>query len=121
MGEVQRDMTEPRQQSVREEYTVRVRAPVPAVWAEIETIDRLLAHIEEVRQSVVDESQQSAKIRARLAWGPFGWTLSGDAQVVGAMRLERLVFEMNIPSMGTDHTGTFELAAASNDETNLRL
>ncbi len=105
---------------VREELTVRVRAPLSVVWQEIETIDRILAHTEMVVQSVVDDRRVSAEIRARLRWGPFGWTLNGTATVTEAVAPERLVFTVDIPTMGMRQTGTFELTELSAEETTLR-
>ena len=112
-------MLDPRREVIRETYTLRVHAPREVVWEEMETVDLLLAHIEQVVHSVVDDQKVSATFRGRLRWGPFGWNLSGVAAVGEVTPLERLTFSFEVPNIGASQHGVFDLAVASAEETNL--
>jgi carbon monoxide dehydrogenase subunit G len=108
-------------QSLRYSHAVRVRAPNQAVWQEIETIDLILAKIEEVRQSVIDDRHQSARIRAHMAWGPFARTVDGTARILEMHKPQGLTFTLQVQIPNIVETGRLELSEVASEETNLRF
>ena len=106
---------------LHEEYAVRVLAPIDAVWQEIETIDLIVGKMTVISQASTDDLKQSAKIRARVAWGPFSRTLHGTATIVEAHKPDFIDFGVDIPDMHFVYSGRLELASVASEETNLRF
>jgi carbon monoxide dehydrogenase subunit G len=108
-------MSEP----LRAEYevTIRVDAPVSAVWEEIETLDRLLARAPEVVSVDPHAEPDRALWHGRMVWGRLQWTVEGDARVLERKRNRHLLFSSEIPTLDAHFQGIFVLAPGASDVT----
>lgn len=95
--------------------TVRVRAPLAAVWDELSPLDRLLRQMPEVARLTVRPDGRTVQVSTGLSWGPLDWKLA-DASVVESVPPHRLQFRARAPRLRLDFDGTFELARAPSGE-----
>jgi len=97
-----------------------VAAPIDAVWAQISTLERVLAHVSEA-SDVVLEADGRVRFRARLRWGPFGYALAGVGVITEMRAPAELRCELRMPAAGATVVDRFELTEVSGSETSLRV
>jgi hypothetical protein len=102
----------------RYERTVRIDAPVAAVWNEIATLDQLLARAPEVVAVVPHADPRRATFRARLVWGRFlAWNVDAEAKILEAVPRTHLLYTSDFPKLRAHYQGIFALAPGASDVT----
>lgn len=100
------------------EVTLRVDAPVAAVWEQLAALDELLALSPEV--VFVDphpDDPDRAVWHGRLLWGPMHWQIEGDARILERERRRHLLLASDIPTLDAHLQGIFVLAPGASDVT----
>lgn len=100
------------------EITLRVDAPVSAVWEEISTLDQLLARAPEVVSVEPHPREPDRAIwQGRMVWGRLQWNVDGDARILERKAGEHLLFSSEIPTLDAHYQGIFVLAPGAKDVT----
>jgi carbon monoxide dehydrogenase subunit G len=99
--------------------SVRIKAPVDAVWREVGSLRAVLDHAPGLEGITVDPSGDSARFRVKLGRGLLEWDLEGTVAPKESIAPERRIWQASIPQYNIDLEGTIELARRSNDETEL--
>ena len=100
------------------EITLRVDAPVSAVWEEISTLDQLLARAPEVLSVEPHPREPDRAIwQGRMVWGRLRWNVDGDARILERKAGKHLLFSSEIPTLDARYQGIFVLAPGAKDVT----
>ena len=93
------------------ETTLRIDAPIEAVWDQIETLDRIMRHAPEVDSFELEPGGQRAQWRGRLIAGPFRRDAGGSAELVERVERRSIAYTTTIPVIDTRYSGIFVLAS----------
>ncbi|MCU0313874.1 MAG: hypothetical protein MUC84_07430 [Solirubrobacteraceae bacterium] len=100
------------------EITLRIDAPLVAVWEELGTLDRLLARAPEVVSvEPHPDDPDRALWHGRMVWGRLRWQVDGEAHVLECKAPEHLLFSSAIPTLDAHYQGIFVLAPGASDVT----
>ena len=100
------------------EITIRVDAPVSAVWEELAQLDLLLARAPEVISVEPHPADRDRAIwHGRMAWGSLQWEVDGDARILERRARRHLLFSSDIPTLDAHYQGIFVLAPGARDVT----
>lgn len=100
------------------EITLRVDAPVSAVWEEVSTLDQLLERAPEVISVEPHPDEPNRAIwKGRMVWGRMQWNVDGDARILEREEGRHLLFSSQIPTLDAHYQGIFVLAPGARDVT----
>ena len=98
--------------------SVRVRAPLPLVWDELGSLDRVMKQVPEVGYFQLEPDGRTAAISAKLAWGPLDWKF-GQVSLAESEPPHHLTWTARAPRLQLTFEGTFDLAPAAIPEETL--
>lgn len=104
---------------VEYETTVRLAAPVEAVWGKISALDLILRHFPQVAVCKMDLDGRRAQVAGRVDLGPLHLNMEGTAALVEVTAPHRLVWKGSIPGYQLEFRGDFEVVPGANDQTHL--
>jgi carbon monoxide dehydrogenase subunit G len=96
--------------------TLRIEAPLDAVWEEIRTIDRILKRAPEVDEFEL-EPDGRATWRGRFVSGRFHRDVIGRAEIVDLAEGRNVTYTTTIPTLEARFNGIFALAPGGEDVT----
>lgn len=100
------------------EITIRVDAPLSAVWDELSQLDLLLARAPEVVSVEPHPADPDLAVwHGRMAWGRLRWEVDGDAHILERRPRQHLLFASDIPTLDAHYQGIFVLAPGARDVT----
>lgn len=100
------------------EITLRIDAPVRAVWEELAQLDQLLARAPEVVSVEPHPADPDRAIwHGRMVWGRLRWQVDGDAHILERRERRHMLFSSDIPTLDAHYQGIFVLAPGARDAT----
>ena len=100
------------------ELTLRIDAPVRAVWEELRQLDELLTLAPEVVSVEPHPDEPDRAIwHGRMTWGRLRWDVDGDARILERVPRRHMLFSSDIPTLDAHYQGIFVLAPGGGDVT----
>jgi hypothetical protein len=102
------------------ERTVRVSAPLRALYREMDSVDGLVRFLHQIDDHEPDPDSKGGLVHGSMAIGPLSYRLTGTLLVERVDPPRSLWVRLRAPSLQMEIEGTFEFTAASAEETTLR-
>jgi carbon monoxide dehydrogenase subunit G len=91
------------------ETSVRVEAPVDAVWGEVGTLQGLLRYLPGIEGYEIAPGHREATVHGTFRWGPVRFVLAGVVAAVEVEAPHRVVFVLRDPGLGMTFVGELVL------------
>lgn len=102
------------------ERTVRVNAPVRALYREMDSVDGLVRFMHQIDSHEPDPDGKGALVHGSIAIGPLSYRITGTLLVERVNPPNGLWVRLRAPSLQMEIEGRFDLTASSAEETTLR-
>jgi carbon monoxide dehydrogenase subunit G len=97
----------------------RINAPLQLVWEEMDSLDQILAKTPQISEYDIVPGGQTARGRAKLAWGPVKWAVEVEMSIAEYLPRQRIAFHIDSPSLEVRSEVTIEIASIGEGETKL--
>ena len=97
----------------------RIMAPLQLVWEEMDSLEQILAKTPQISEYDVVPGGQTARGRAKLAWGPVKWSVDLEIAIVEFQPRQRLGFMIDGPSLEVRCEVTIDISSIGESETRL--
>lgn len=97
----------------------RINAPLLLVWEEMDTLEQILSKTPQISDFDIVPGGQTARGRAKLAWGPVKWAVEVEVTIVEFLPRQRIGYHVDSPSLEVRSETTIDIVSIGEGETKL--